>query len=101
MRELSVVEIEQVSGAGFIQDSMASVGGFLGKTFGDTGITVVKSIANKFSPVLGAGLDLLASTGIVNGENAGHLAGYTAGAFVEGAISSIGSSFKSKFTFWK
>ncbi|MBK5142596.1 hypothetical protein I2494_02460 [Budviciaceae bacterium BWR-B9] len=101
MRELSIVEVEQVSGAGFIQDSMASVGGFLGKTFGDTGITVVKGIAGKFSPALGAGLDLLTSTGIVNGENVGHLAGYTAGAFVEGTFSSIGTSFKNKFNFWK
>ncbi|AWH87547.1 hypothetical protein [Limnobaculum parvum] len=54
MRELSVVEIEQVPGAGFIQVSMAAVGGFLGKILGNTGMTVVEGIASKFSPCVGS-----------------------------------------------
>ncbi|AKJ42464.1 hypothetical protein [Pragia fontium] len=102
MRELNLVEIEQVSGAGFIQDSFASVGGVLGKALGDTGIKLVQSAADRFSPALGAGIKLIASSGIgLSGETVGHLAGFTLGGFVEGVFSGIESGFKGKFDFWK
>lgn len=100
MRELNIDEIESVNGAGLIQDSMATAGGFIGKVFGNTGINVVQKVANRYSPTLSAGLDLLVTSGIGrSGETVGHLAGYALGGVIEGALSGFNSSFKKQFEF--
>ncbi|GKX55422.1 hypothetical protein SOASR030_15340 [Leminorella grimontii] len=101
MRELSSAEIEQVNGAGFVQDAFASVGEVAGSVFGGVGLSVVQGIANKFSPALGEGIKLLSSAGSASGSTVGRLAGYALGGFVEGTFSGLFSGFKNQFTFWK
>lgn len=101
MRELNTIEIEQVNGAGFVQDSFASIGEVAGNMFGSTGLSLVQNIASKFSPALGDGIKLLTDTGIASGATIGRLAGYAVGGFVEEAFNGLVSGFKKQFVFWK
>ncbi|WP_330983752.1 MULTISPECIES: hypothetical protein [Enterobacterales] len=97
MRILSSEEIEQVNGAGFIQDSLADAGEKVGSLIGDTGISVVKTVANALFPPLAAGIGLLDSFGLLSGGTIGRLVGYGSGAFIEGMTSSFIASFKGQF----
>lgn len=97
MRVLNSQEIEQVNGAGFIQDSLADFGDTVGSIIGDAGVSFAKMAANTFFPPLAAGIGLLDSLGLLSGDTIGRLIGYGSGAFIEGMASSFISSVKDKF----
>ncbi|WP_159564760.1 hypothetical protein [Budvicia diplopodorum] len=97
IRVLNSTEIEQVNGAGFVQDSLADIGEKVGTIFGDVGVSVAKGLANAVFPALGTGISMLESFGLLSGSTIGRMIGFGSGAFIEGAASGFLSGFKSKF----
>ncbi|QKJ89239.1 hypothetical protein PMPD1_4340 [Paramixta manurensis] len=60
MRELKVVEIAEVSGAGFIADFAENVGGFLGKIIGQDGL------GKEIGASIGSFIESIPGVGFVN-----------------------------------
>lgn len=83
MRELSVVEVQTVSGAGFIKDGLTS----LGSNVGNAGYNLISSFLNVQLPVLGN--VNLASLLPNLGKDVGSAIGSQIGGQIESSLTSI------------
>jgi len=94
MKELTAFEIESVSGAGWLQDNLASMGAKIGN-----------SVWNSSSNLLSVDLPLIGTVNLATiaptlGENVGQNIGSTIGGAIESALCSvpyIGRAFTALF----
>ncbi|WP_271790351.1 hypothetical protein [Commensalibacter communis] len=83
MRELSIVEIQTVAGAGFIKDGLSSIGG----NVGNFGYNLISSYLNVQLPVLGnVNLSNLLPT---LGKDVGTAIGSQVGGQIESTLTSL------------
>ncbi|HEY4466694.1 MAG TPA: hypothetical protein VGN53_02700 [Klebsiella sp.] len=84
MRELTAIEIDSVSGAGWLQDGLASVG----STIGDSAWSLsIKAIGSISLPIIGS-IDLSTIAPDL-GKTVGNALGTALGFTIEGALASI------------